>query len=89
MAERVYKYELQPDITLELPRGAEVLCVANQDNKVCMWAKVEAREGYSRALRRFMAFGTGHALPEMTEMKYVGTVHGVEGWMVFHVFEIL
>lgn len=81
----IWKYTLQPDITLEMPVGAEVLSVREQGDEICMWALVEPDA--EKEERRFMGFGTGHDVPGGILKKFIGTAHLHGGRMVFHVFE--
>jgi hypothetical protein len=85
MAHKVFKYEITgPECKLQLPKGAVPLCVAGQDGKVCLWARIDD----SRPLewRTFVGIGTGWDVPD-GNLSYIGTAHGVDGWMVFHIFE--
>ena len=83
----VYKYPLQPNENImQLPKGAEPLCVAAQGSNVFMWALVDT--DLLTEERGFFFAGTGHQLPAMCDLTYIGTVHGVEGWMVWHLFEV-
>jgi len=36
---QVWKFVLQPGISLSMPKGAEILSVASQGNDICLWAK--------------------------------------------------
>ena len=85
----IWKYELGPITTIELPVGAKILNVRAQNGKVMLWAEVETDESRGREARKFVAYGTGHQLPDdMSSHKYIGTVVGVVGDMVFHIYEV-
>lgn len=82
----VWKYEL--DLVDEaqnrpMPRGASVLAVAVQTERLCMW--VEVNSGYTLEDRWFVVEGTGH--PLLDDADYIGSalMHG--GALVWHVYE--
>lgn len=80
----VWKYPLdQPDQIVEMPEGAHILYVAAQ-NVPTMWALVD--HAAPLVGRRFVTVGTGWDF-DATGLTYLGSVNGIEGWMVFHVFE--
>lgn len=85
----IYKYTLSPDILVEMPEGSQILTIAEQKNEVCMWVKVNTQKPMIH--RRFVVFGTGHEIPKDVDkfLKYAGTAHGVDGSLVFHVFEVI
>jgi len=85
---RIWKYELAitDEQTLEMPRGAKVLSVANQGGKLCLWAEVDQSERI--VVRHFLIVGTGHQITEDFELrKFVGSV--LIDPFVWHVFEVL
>lgn len=82
----VYKYNLLPQITLDLPKGAEPLTVAFQQDQLFMWAKVDPLA--ERTKREFRVYGTGHDMPDGFDHAYIGTAHTDDG-LVFHAFERL
>jgi hypothetical protein len=73
----------QYQIFVQMPRGAEVLCVMNQPmSGVCIWAEVDPELPHSR--RVFLCVGTGHgSVPKAA--KYIGSV--VEHECVWHLYE--
>lgn len=87
MNEAIYKYRTQVStkpLNLFLPKGAQILSVHIQRDQCYIWALVDPEaknEG-----RTFHIVATGE-LFDPTGLTYVGTFHGVEGWMVFHLFE--
>ncbi len=85
---RIFKYEIPPVYHAEvsLPKDAEILFVGNQNEKVCLWARVE--ENAPLETRRFIIAYTGHIV-ESDELKYLNTVLLSNGNFVFHVFEVL
>ena len=71
--QRVYKYRLgEPGnwITLQMPEGAEILCVQVQNGAPYLWARVTV--GGPPVIRHFRVAGTGHDLGEGVG-RYVGT----------------
>lgn len=85
---RIWKYELEitDEQTVEMPRGAKVLSVANQGGKLCLWAEVDPSERI--VVRHFLVIGTGHQITEDFDLrKFVGTV--LMEPFVWHVFEAL
>lgn len=81
----IYKYELMvgDTVTVDMPKGAEVIKVANIGgaSTIFMWAIVDPSE--KREQRIFHVRGTGHPLGKVG--RYVGTVF--QGPFVWHVFE--
>jgi hypothetical protein len=100
---KVFKYELQPDLKLNLEPGAEVLCVQAQGDKAMMWVLVDPLEPTTEK-RRFVCLPTGRDLEEAFKLEptdsysYIGTFQvpndelavSMAGTptLVFHVFEI-
>lgn len=84
----VYKYNLPMDdyVTINLPRGAEVLHVGVQHGETQLWAKVDT--GKPAEKRRFRIAGTGHPL-DGDKLEFVGTLMLAGGGLVFHVFEVV
>lgn len=84
---RVYKYALQPGRNdILLAEGSELLTVATQNGVPTLWAKVDV-DAPQTELHVVHVVGTGHDLPEFCKLRYIGTAHEVDGWMVFHAFE--
>lgn len=82
----VWKYELNPLLSkYEMPAGAEILSVREQNGKVCLWAKVNTMNLPEE--REIIVVGTGHPLTS-EQMTHLGTAHLNEGTLVLHVFEI-
>lgn len=72
---------------VEMPAGAEVLCVQVQYGVPCVWAIVDQGSA-ARERRVFLTYGTGHAHDEAVRGKYLGTYQLLDGSLVFHVFEL-
>ncbi len=79
----IYKYTLQLADTsqLNLPLGAEVLCVKQQGRKFSLWIKCDPAA--PAETRTFHVVGTGHDVPDGAE--YIDTI--LDGAYVWHIFE--
>lgn len=86
MVQTIWKYELGAATVLMMPKGAEVLSVASQNNTPHLWAVVD--ETQEKEERAFLIIGTGHLVPNKP-LKFIGTVLTHDGALVLHVFEIL
>lgn len=87
----IYKYQtpFQDFFTLEMPVGAEILTV-QQDEKTnwgCIWALVDTDN--EKEERTFELFGTGNEIHvDMgVDRKYIGTYQYQRGNFVGHIFE--
>lgn len=81
----IHKYQLAvcDKHTVEMPLGAEILCVQVQNDIPCLWAKVDPKA--HRVDREIRIYGTGHDLDWDTG-DYVGTFQVRGDFLVFHVF---
>ena len=81
----VYKYPLivHEEQELMLPKGAQILSVANQNDSLVLYALVDAekteREAYTIYIR-----GTGHPMYHLGV--FIGTVSMFGGKLMLHVF---
>lgn len=84
----VFKYEIPIDdeVSVMMPRWAQVLSVGNQGEKLCVWARVDTDDELTP--RKFRVAGTGHPLDDERTLDFLGTVQFYGGALVFHVFEI-
>jgi hypothetical protein len=82
---KIYKYELQPEIEIDLPTNSEVLSVANQNEDIFMWVAVTENKAIKK--RKFVVFPTGKIFDSERKLKFIGTVLLNNGNFVFHVFE--
>jgi len=80
----IWKYELKPVTTLQVPIGAKTLCVQVQDNLPCIWMLVDPEN--KKESRTFNVYGTGQIILEKSG-EYVGTIQMNKGALVFHIFE--
>lgn len=85
-----YNFEIKDVVTIEMPKGAEIVAVDTQFGKPTLWALVNPdAEAENRVLR---IFGTGHPIKGNNwtlgaSVKYLGTFQVQDGQLVFHVFE--
>ena len=80
-----YTLEITDTQTIEMPDGASILSVANQDGNLCLWAKVIPSR--RRTPRTIEIIGTGHAIEESHTIarRFIGSA--VISPFVWHVFE--
>ena len=83
----IWKFELEitDAQSILMPEGAEILCVQNQDEIGCLWAKVNP-DAENKEERIIYIKGTGHTFNE-DPGKYIGTFQMSQGALVWHVFE--
>lgn len=94
MYHQIWKYEIdfhfmrfQPP-EIEMPLNAEILSVANQKDRLCIWAQVDPNET-EKEMRKFLVVGTGHDMKVDDRcLWFIGTVQFAEGNLVLHVFEM-
>jgi len=78
----VYKYLVDDQVAL--PRGARILSVQIQNDRLTLWALVDPAQPPVQC--NFFVVGTGHVLPDkFAEFHYIGTAQ--HGPLVWHVFE--
>lgn len=85
----IYKYtlEIEDEQKHILPRGAKILSVGNQIEKICVW--VELEEGaIEDAEYTFFIRGTGHPFDDsaLLQPTFLGTVLMAGGSLVWHVY---
>lgn len=83
---RIWKYTLSSESEISMPKGAEVLCVHEQGEDICLWALI--KPDVEMETRTFFSFGTGHKVSDLS-LKYIGTSFLRGGLLVFHTFELL
>ena len=88
---RIWKdpLELQEKAIIPMPKGAEVISVASQFNKACMWALVDPKAELEP--REFKVAGTGLDIVHDVDvpLKFIGTFQLAEGRFIGHLFEII
>lgn len=83
----IWKYEVTPNMMLNLPYDAQVLSVQVQYGKPQMWILLDPDT--SKVARRFMSVPTGLEFEVNTNFKYIGTFLINNDSLVFHLFEVL
>lgn len=84
----ISKYRITSrDFRAEMPIGAEVLGVQNQNGWLVLWAIVDPRA--DKETRVFRVYPTGSETLDDRPRKYVGTVQMLDGLdpIVWHVFD--
>ena len=84
----VWKFPLEAtdEQSIDMPDGAEILCVQMQGSMPTLWALVDPLA--PKVARHFRVAGTGHAIKTFDLPKYIGTFQLAAGSLVFHVFEV-
>jgi hypothetical protein len=84
---KIYRYELEliGDPSVPMPKGAQVLSVSTERDRLECWALVDPMVAEIE-LREFRVVGTGNPAPEDLG-RFIGTVLVYGGHLVFHVFE--
>ncbi len=72
--------------TIDMPEGAEVLCVQIQRGSPQVWALCDKKAKLGP--RKFFLVGTGQEL-DVRGFSYVGTFQVHQGELVFHLFEFV
>jgi hypothetical protein len=85
----VHKYPIPLDdiVEIEMPKGAQVLCIDTQHELLQCWALVNPEMPVAK--RKFRIAGTGHPILSHHTSKYINSVQMRGGGLVFHIFEIL
>lgn len=79
----VYKYDITEEKNISFPKGAEILSVGIQYDRVKAWALVDTEETEVE-FRYFEIVATGQAVTQ-PRSSFLGTVFAFN--LVFHVFE--
>lgn len=79
-----FPFEIQEEVTIGMPRDAQILAVQVQDGVPCLWALLFSTNPMET--RRFRIYGTGYQV-ESYAANYVGTIQMEGESLIFHVFE--
>lgn len=82
-----FPIEVTDEISLEMPRGAEILSLHTQHGNPVVWALCDPDQ--PNETRKLAVFGTGHRVPPNDALKFIGTFLFRRETLVFHVFERL
>lgn len=87
MKKSIWKFELSMDnLSIKMPKGAQILSVQVQNNRPCIWALVDPKAEIKEKVIEI--FGTGEAIPcDGISRVFIGTFQLQEGTWVFHLFE--
>ena len=88
----IWKYKIEMLLSIEMPIGAKIVYVGEQDNMICLWAIVDTEK--KNESRFFRAYCTGEKIENPhrepgNEDNYVGTVLLDGGNFVLHVYEMI
>ena len=88
MARVIWKFPISTtDIqSVDMPKGAEILTVQNQNDTPCIWALVDSEN--ETVKRTFEIHGTGNPIDHDYNLKYIGTYQQLDGRLVWHLFEL-
>jgi len=84
----VYKYEVpfEDYFMLQLPKEASFLSFAEQKGNLFLWTLVDTEKAITSY--NFRLTGTGHPLPQMANLRHIGTCRApiVDSNVVWHLF---
>lgn len=85
----ILKYSLfLGEQAIQMPKGAEILCVQAQGGRLCLWALVGP--AVTNDERLIVVYGTGRpVVHDACKRRYIGTAQMDDGSLVWHVFEII
>ncbi len=88
MYKTIWKYNLavKDEQIIELPEKSTILTVQAQNDMICLWALVNP-ETDVKERRCIRVIGTGHAINDFDNLKYISTVQIFNGKLVFGIFE--
>ncbi len=81
-----FNFKINDDVQIEMPKGAEVLSVQNQNEQPALWAICDTEA--EKETRKFSISGTGHPI-NTDGKKFIGTFQMSGGALVWHLFEII
>lgn len=86
---RIFKYELgiSNEITLKMPKYAQIIAFQAQRDVPCIWAIVNTDN--ELVARYFVIHGTGHEIKFLDDKTYMGTCQTHNGNLVWHLFELV
>jgi hypothetical protein len=85
---RIFKYKIPvtDEVSLSLPKGATLLSVKEQDDRIVLYAEVNPDEA-EMVQYDFRIVGTGHRYEFYRRFyKFLDTVEMYDGKLMFHVF---
>jgi hypothetical protein len=85
MNREIWKFELSPRVTLNIPKGGKVLAAKKQLDSLYIWVLVDPSA--TPVERFFEVYGTGHPIPDSASLEFINAAIMEGGALVFHVFE--
>lgn len=84
----IWKYALSTTDhqEVQMPAGAQILCLQVQLGIPCLWAVVD--ETAPTRTRLIRIYGMGHFMDERHPGKFIGTYQLNGGSLVFHAFDL-
>jgi hypothetical protein len=82
----IFKYEIpiqDGEIEIELPENGGVCDIAEQNDKIYLWACVNIHAPLEKI--KFRIYGTGHLTADAESLYFLRTVHMKNG-LVWHIF---
>lgn len=83
---KIFKYplELTDSQIIDMPKGAEILCVQNQRGNLCLWAEVNPEAAMTK--RKIELHGTGNEIGLGDPGFYIGTAQWGDAF-VWHIYD--
>ncbi len=81
-----YKFKIDDNPKVEMPRYAQILHVGMQGHDPTIWARVNTEE--PTVQRKLRVAGTGHPLKGAEIAPHIGTFQSHGGQFVWHVFDL-
>jgi hypothetical protein len=92
---KIWKYEISVQkstqiciFSIDMPEGAQPLCVREQFGKNMLWALVDPEREMSPKLFLRVGTGSSHSF-DVTKVRYIDTYFEVNQRPVWHLFELL
>lgn len=87
MTTQIWKFplELREEQEIEMPENANIIHVAEQHERICLWAEVYPKD--IKRKRTFYVIGTGWLMPNLSTVRHIGSVVMAPGAYVWHVYQ--
>lgn len=82
---QIWKFPIEPNKPIEMPKGAKALSVQTQHGEPFLWAMVDPSAVL--VFRKFVFVGTGQDLPSNVG-EFIDTLQMAGGGLIFHVFNV-
>jgi len=86
---KIFKYpvEITDELTIEMPKNADIMHFGIHNHVAALWACVDPENPMVE--RKFKVVGTGHEMPTNDNLNYIGTITNHELQYVWHLFEVI